>query len=148
MAPLKVVRFDATTLWHLDAAEGAPSTASFTSFPLSRRVRFAPRADIRPMPVQLQHGSHRYSSIGIALPSLNRRAAEAQAAGGEPIPAISGFRSLRTARAWLHGAIQRQSWRRVRAAAQLDAQCVSQREQGQYSEALLSIRDVPLSTKS
>src|SRR5262245_40034054 len=50
MAPLKVVRFDATTLWHLDAAEWAPSTASFTSFPPSRRVRFALRADIRPMP--------------------------------------------------------------------------------------------------
>jgi hypothetical protein len=27
----QVVRFDATTLWHLDAAEWAPSTASFTS---------------------------------------------------------------------------------------------------------------------
>jgi hypothetical protein len=25
-----VVRFDATTLWHLDAGEWAPSTASFT----------------------------------------------------------------------------------------------------------------------
>src|SRR5262245_49511723 len=33
----------------LDAAGWAPSTASFTSFPPSRRVRFAPRAD-RPMP--------------------------------------------------------------------------------------------------
>src|SRR5262249_883296 len=27
-APLIVVRFDATTLWHFDAAEWAPSTAS------------------------------------------------------------------------------------------------------------------------
>src|SRR5262249_52504366 len=41
----QVVRFDATTLWHLDAAEWAPSTASFTSFPSSRRVRSAPRCD-------------------------------------------------------------------------------------------------------
>src|SRR5262245_48956590 len=41
----QVVRFDATTLWHLDAAEWAPSTASFTSFPPSRRVRSAPRCD-------------------------------------------------------------------------------------------------------
>ena len=27
-APLNVVRFDATTLWHFDAAERAPSTTS------------------------------------------------------------------------------------------------------------------------
>jgi hypothetical protein len=27
-APLNVVRFDATTLWHFDAAERAPSTKS------------------------------------------------------------------------------------------------------------------------
>jgi len=27
----QVARFDATTLWHLDAAEWAPSTASFAS---------------------------------------------------------------------------------------------------------------------
>src|SRR5215475_9794520 len=27
----QVVRFDATTLWHVDAAEWAPSTASFSS---------------------------------------------------------------------------------------------------------------------
>src|SRR6516164_4529099 len=27
----QVVRFDATTLWHFDAAEWAPSTASFSS---------------------------------------------------------------------------------------------------------------------
>jgi hypothetical protein len=27
-APLNVVRFSATTLWHFDAAEWAPSTAS------------------------------------------------------------------------------------------------------------------------
>jgi hypothetical protein len=31
-APLNVVRFDATTLWHFDAAERAPSTTSRTSF--------------------------------------------------------------------------------------------------------------------
>src|SRR6266540_459918 len=36
----QVVRFDATTLWHLDAAEWAPSTASFTSIPsCPRHVR-------------------------------------------------------------------------------------------------------------
>src|SRR5262249_39426799 len=34
--PLKVVRFDATTLWHFDAAEWAPSTASN---PVIRRCR-------------------------------------------------------------------------------------------------------------
>src|SRR5262245_30446759 len=37
-----VVRFDATTLWHLDAAEWAPSTASFASIALRTRVRLAP----------------------------------------------------------------------------------------------------------
>ena len=30
-APLNVVRFDATTLWHFDAAERAPSTTSFST---------------------------------------------------------------------------------------------------------------------
>src|SRR5215831_1917366 len=71
-----------------------------------------------------QQGSQRQSSIGIDLLSFNRREAEAEAAGGEPTHAISGFRSLRTARAWLHGPIQRRSWRRVRAATRLEAQCV------------------------
>jgi hypothetical protein len=44
----QVVRFDATTLWHFDAAGWAPSTASKADI---RRcllnVRFAPKADIR-----------------------------------------------------------------------------------------------------
>jgi hypothetical protein len=31
-APLNVVRFGATTLWHLDAEERAPSTTSIASF--------------------------------------------------------------------------------------------------------------------
>jgi hypothetical protein len=39
-----VVRFDATTLWHLDAGEWAPSTASFASFPPSPHVRLAPKS--------------------------------------------------------------------------------------------------------
>src|SRR5262249_51013136 len=44
----QVVRFDATTLGHLDAAEWAPSTASKADLtPSSGHVRFAPRkADI------------------------------------------------------------------------------------------------------
>jgi hypothetical protein len=37
-----VVRFDATTLWHFDAAERAPSTTSFASVLRCRRyVRLA-----------------------------------------------------------------------------------------------------------
>jgi len=37
-APLNVVRFDATTLWHFDAAERAPSTKSQPAAPkISRR---------------------------------------------------------------------------------------------------------------
>jgi hypothetical protein len=32
-APLNVVRFDATTLWHFDAAERAPSTTSDSAAP-------------------------------------------------------------------------------------------------------------------
>jgi len=32
-APLNVVRFGATTLWHLDAEERAPSTTSTTAAP-------------------------------------------------------------------------------------------------------------------
>jgi hypothetical protein len=38
-APLIVVRFNATTLWHIDAAEWAPSTASFTTFSRFWHVR-------------------------------------------------------------------------------------------------------------
>src|SRR5262249_48585002 len=71
---------------------------------------------------------------------LNRRAAEAQAAGGELILAISGFRSLRTAHAWLHGPIQRRSWRRVRAAARLGAECVPQREPDHSLQTFLTPR--------
>ena len=45
----QVVRFDATTLWHLDAAEWAPSTASIAAEMVGRmrrsHVRFAPKAD-------------------------------------------------------------------------------------------------------
>src|SRR5262249_31270673 len=40
----QVVRFDATTLWHLDAAEWAPSTASKAEkFDLSTRCLLCPR---------------------------------------------------------------------------------------------------------
>src|SRR6516225_8469368 len=35
----QVVRFDATTLWHFDAAEWAPSTASFASGPTRSDAR-------------------------------------------------------------------------------------------------------------
>ena len=38
----QVVRFDAATLWHLDAAEWAPSTASFATIALRTRVRLSP----------------------------------------------------------------------------------------------------------
>jgi hypothetical protein len=39
-----VVCFDATILWHFDAAEWAPSTTSFASFPRCRlRVLFSPK---------------------------------------------------------------------------------------------------------
>jgi len=43
----QVVRFDATTLWHLDAAEWAPSTNSFGHHreDTAAYVRFAPKAD-------------------------------------------------------------------------------------------------------
>src|SRR5262249_38885793 len=44
----QVVRFDATTLWHLDAAEWAPSTASIAAEMVGRmrrsHVRFAPES--------------------------------------------------------------------------------------------------------
>jgi hypothetical protein len=41
-APLNVVRFGATTLWHFDAEERAPSTTSkATDLGYSRHVRFA-----------------------------------------------------------------------------------------------------------
>jgi hypothetical protein len=43
-----VVRFDATTLWHLDAGEWAPSTASFAPELAGftpAHFRFAPKAD-------------------------------------------------------------------------------------------------------
>src|SRR5262245_36173185 len=40
-----VVRFDATTLWHLDAAEWAPSTASFATDPVPTNVRCASNSD-------------------------------------------------------------------------------------------------------
>jgi hypothetical protein len=36
-----VVRFDATTFWHIDAAEWAPSTASSAPYhPIQQRVEF------------------------------------------------------------------------------------------------------------
>jgi len=42
-APLNVVRFGATTLWHFDAEERAPSTTSKTAAAHRwRRVRFTP----------------------------------------------------------------------------------------------------------
>jgi hypothetical protein len=42
-APLNVVRFDATTLWHFDAAERAPSTTSTTASPVTGwRGSYAP----------------------------------------------------------------------------------------------------------
>src|ERR1700681_3387274 len=45
-APLNVVRFDATTLWHFDAAERAPSTTSQTTdFGCSHDVRLPPESD-------------------------------------------------------------------------------------------------------
>jgi hypothetical protein len=41
-APLNVVRFDATTLWHFDAAERAPSTTpKAAATAKGGRVRFA-----------------------------------------------------------------------------------------------------------
>jgi len=41
---IKVVRFDATTLWHLDASEWVPSTASEADAASSRsHVRFTPK---------------------------------------------------------------------------------------------------------
>jgi hypothetical protein len=44
-APLNVVRFDATTLWHFDAAERAPSTTSKSaSRPRLRRGRNTPES--------------------------------------------------------------------------------------------------------
>src|SRR5262249_47999400 len=44
----QVVRFDATTLWHFDAAEWAPSTASKADFaPSLDYVRFAPEGGHR-----------------------------------------------------------------------------------------------------
>src|SRR5262249_25611641 len=56
----------------------------FTSFPLSRRVRFAPRADIRPMPAFMstrletltQRTPHNFASrtFGESLPSIARQA--------------------------------------------------------------------------
>jgi hypothetical protein len=43
-APLNVVCYNATTLWHFDAAEWAPSTASFaTETRCPRYVRFSRR---------------------------------------------------------------------------------------------------------
>jgi len=156
-----------------------------TSIPPSRHVRFAPRADIRPMPAfistlqrahvaarvvsvcgttptirtrqqhsgrpdglhccstslsehclshtsiacglsQLQQGSC-VRSIGIGLLNFNQRtAALVEAAGDEPMPAVSGFHCLRTAHAWSHGPTRRRSWRRVRATARLGAECVPQ----------------------
>jgi hypothetical protein len=45
-APLYVVRFGATTLWHFDAEERAPSTTSkATDLGWSRNVRFASDSD-------------------------------------------------------------------------------------------------------
>jgi hypothetical protein len=45
-APLNVVRFGATTLWHFDAEERAPSTTSKAHMMLSNRdVRFTPDSD-------------------------------------------------------------------------------------------------------
>jgi hypothetical protein len=45
-APLNVVRFGATTLWHLDAEERAPSTTSGTTDSRSPRdVRFSPASN-------------------------------------------------------------------------------------------------------
>jgi hypothetical protein len=42
-APLNVVRFGATTLWHLDAEERAPSTTSKTAAPITDcRIRSCP----------------------------------------------------------------------------------------------------------
>jgi hypothetical protein len=36
------LRFDATTLWHSDAAEWAPSTASFAAYLFSRSAALCP----------------------------------------------------------------------------------------------------------
>ena len=36
------LRFDPTTLWHSDAAEWAPSTASFTSLPARAKIGLFP----------------------------------------------------------------------------------------------------------
>jgi hypothetical protein len=45
-APLNVVRFGATTLWHLDAEERAPSTTSIASFSTPpRHVGSSPEND-------------------------------------------------------------------------------------------------------
>jgi len=45
-APLNVVRFGATTLWHFDAEERAPSTTSgTTNLQCPRDVRFCPKSD-------------------------------------------------------------------------------------------------------
>src|SRR5262245_12240217 len=76
----QVVRFDATTLWHLDAAEWAPSTASIAD--LTRRlghVSFTPqsgqRADTLGCPLRANRvltrrsKKHRYSITSSASAS-------------------------------------------------------------------------------
>ena len=72
---------------------------------------------------QLQQGSC-VRSVGIGLLNLNQRtAALVEAAGDEPMPAVSGFHCLRTAHAWSHGPTRRRSWRRVRATARPGPEC-------------------------
>jgi hypothetical protein len=46
----QVVRFDATTLWHFDAAEWAPSTASNSVSDVRCTTAFPPKAEVDPRP--------------------------------------------------------------------------------------------------
>jgi hypothetical protein len=68
-----VVRFDVTTLWHLDAAEWAPSTASFASDMIVRIQRGMSASPPIATELTLCRETTRCAKTGLMHRSKNRR---------------------------------------------------------------------------
>src|SRR5258707_1265620 len=90
----QVVRFDVTTLWHFDAAEWAPSTASKAADQSRQQFRpmsaLPPRADIVqviPVANSCERGHRSLARLGIAV----RRRAVLMVAEGERKAELPGL---------------------------------------------------------
>ena len=63
--PSMWLRFDATTLWHSDAAEWAPSTASFASLPGRAKIGLCPLHSVSDGILRCNECSDLASTLGI-----------------------------------------------------------------------------------